>query len=378
MTNPRVLCAPDSFKESLSAHDAAIAMASGVCHARPEATVDLCPIADGGEGTVATMQAAMNGQPRTTRVTGPLGAPVDATWCIIHDDNDRQRTAIIEMAAAAGLHLVPPAQRDPTRTTTFGVGQLIRAAIDASCAHIIVGIGGSATCDGGIGMAQALGVRFTHSDGSISDETTTPLTGASLQRLVNVDLLDRVALPPITVACDVRNPLVGPNGAAAIFGPQKGASLNQVLYLDDGLTNLARRLPRVDAAQRGAGAAGGLGYGLVAMADATLKPGIELILDAVGFDERVKDATLVLTGEGRLDAQSLSGKVVDGVVHAATRHGVPVVAIVGTVDPDLDVNATGLAATYAIDDVATSRDDAFSRASFYLADLAAEALRATS
>lgn len=375
MTNRVVLCAPDSFKESLSAHDVAQAMASGVRACNENAIVDVCPIADGGEGTVATMQAAMSGEARTVRVTGPLGDPVESTWCIVNSQlSGGERCAVIEMASAAGLHLVPPSQRDPTRTTTRGVGELIRHAVDAHCNHIILGIGGSATCDGGAGLAQALGVRFTMDDGSVRDEAMPPMTGGDLARVSHVERDSRIPLPPITVACDVTNPLTGPNGAASVFGPQKGATAQQVRQLDDALAHFATRLPDADPLSPGAGAAGGLGFGLMAMCDATLRSGVELIFDAVNFEQRVRRASVILTGEGRLDSQSMSGKVIDGVVQMARACNVPVIAIVGTIDPELDLDQTGLHAAYAINTIAQSTDDAMSNAAMYVQRLVERAL----
>lgn len=333
----RVVCAPDSFKESISAVAAAGAMARGVCKARPDAQVDRCPIADGGEGTVAAMLEAVGGQAMRQRVTGPLGEPVEATWGLLADG-----TAVIEMAAAAGLSLVPAGQRDPTRTTTRGVGELIRAAVGAGCRSIVLGIGGSATTDAGLGMAQGLGVVFRDAAGRVIDE---PLSGGQLQRVASIDLSGRLRLAPIVVACDVTNPLTGPRGAAAVYGPQKGARPDQIGLLEAGLGHAAELIRRslgvdVDAVP-GAGAAGGLGAGLIAFAGATLRPGIELVLDAVGFDRRVADADLCLTGEGRFDATSLAGKACVGVATRARRYGTPTIALVGAADRDQVTTSSG-------------------------------------
>jgi len=313
----RVLCCPDSFKESISATDAAAAMARGVRAAGAEA--DVCPLADGGEGMVEALVAATGGAMRTSRVTGPLGEPVDAAWGLLPDGG-----AVIELASAAGLAQVPVARRDPTKTTTFGVGELIRAALDAGATRIILGIGGSATTDGGTGAAQALGVRFIDAQGM--------MTGGQLARVTAIDpsaLDPRLRRVTITVACDVTNPLTGPNGAAAIYGPQKGATPAQVCELDDGLQHLASLLP-VDSALPGMGAAGGFGFGAVAFLGATLRRGIELVLDAAHFDARVAMCDLVLTGEGKLDAQTMSGKTIAGVLQWAC--GKRVVALVGRVE----------------------------------------------
>lgn len=313
----KVLCCPDSFKESISATDAAEAMARGVRAAGAEA--DVCPLADGGEGTVEALVAATGGELRVTRVRGPLGDHVEAAWGLLPDG-----AAVIELAAAAGLALVPTDQRDPEKTTTFGVGELIAAALDAGAQRIILGIGGSATTDGGCGAAQALGVKFAGIDG-------WPRGGV----LSSIHAIDRSGLDPrlanvtITVACDVTNPLTGPNGAAHVYGPQKGATLNQVDRLDAGLRHLAS-LCDADDAMPGAGAAGGFGYGAVAFLGATLQRGIDLVLDAVKFDERVADCDMILTGEGKLDAQTLSGKTIAGVLNRSRNK--PVTALVGRVE----------------------------------------------
>ncbi len=320
----RVICAPDSFKESMSAAHAADAMARGIATLGLPIEVDRCPVSDGGEGFVAAMQAAAEGQPRRTRVTGPIGEPIDADWARLPDG-----TAVIEMAAASGLERVPPAQRDPLRTTTFGTGELIRAALDAGCARILLGIGGSATCDGGAGMAQALGVVFHDAQGHAIDRA---MTGGLLMRIQRIDasrLDPRLRGTEILVACDVTNPLTGPDGAAAVYGPQKGATPAAVKQLDAGLAHLATLLGR-DPMMPGGGAAGGLGYGLVACLGARLGRGIDLVLDACRFDQRVRTADLCLTGEGRLDGQSLAGKAVIGVAQAAAKHGVPTIALVGS------------------------------------------------
>lgn len=313
----RVLCCPDSFKESISSIDAARAMARGVRAAGHEA--DVCPIADGGEGTVEALVAATGGALRTTRVTGPMGEPVDAPWGLLPGG-----TAVIELAAAAGLALVPLDRRDPTKTTTFGVGELIGAALDAGAKRIILGIGGSATTDGGCGAAQALGVRFGGTSGAMCGgmlcDITSIDTGGLDARLKSVE---------VTVACDVTNPLTGLRGAAHVYGPQKGATAKQVEQLDAGLAHLAS-LCGVDATLAGAGAAGGFGYGAVAMLGATLRRGIELVLDAVRFEERVAVCDLVLTGEGKLDAQTAQGKTIAGVMGRA--RGKRVVALVGKVE----------------------------------------------
>jgi glycerate kinase len=386
----KVICAPDSFKESISAAAAAAALARGVRRALPqvEVEIDPCPIADGGEGTVEALCAAMHGRLMHTTVRGPLGAPVNAAWALI--EADTQRLAIIEMAAAAGLALVPPEQRDPTVTTTFGLGQLIVAALDHGCARFILGIGGSATTDGGAGMAQALGVTFRDAAGHA---LTQPLAGGQLQRVAR---LDRATLDPrlrdgrvrLEVACDVTNPLTGPRGAAAVYGPQKGATPAQVLELDAALTHLStlwRRDLHCDVMRwndtgeplPGGGAAGGLGGGLVAFLGATLCPGIELVLHAVNFDQRVRGCDLCLTGEGKLDGQSLQGKACLGVARAAAQHGVPTVALVGCLGDEVQrTTGPGLLADYrVISPAGTSVAESMRRADEFLEAAAARVAR---
>jgi len=371
-----ILIAPDSFKETLSAVEAAEAIARGVQRALPDAAIDRCPMADGGEGTVDALVNATGGKFRTTQVTGPLGEPVQAKWGVLgvrppsHGEGrgEGARTAVIEMAEAAGLHLVPVAKRDPTRTTTFGVGQLIAAALDEGCTHIILGIGGSATTDGGLGMAQALGAACGFAP---------PLRGADLQRITQIDtttLHPRIANTHITVACDVTNPLTGPNGAAHIYGPQKGATPQQVQQLDAGLAHLAN-LMNIDPDQPGFGAAGGLGFGLVAFCGATLERGIELVLDAVDFDRRAAQANLVITGEGNLDGQSIQGKTCIGVAQRAAKAGTPTIALVGKADEDAAAClAHGLRAYHAIVNEQVTIEQAMANAAQFLEDIVAQVI----
>jgi glycerate kinase len=321
----KIVCAPASFKECLTARQVAEAMAVGVRQADPAIECDVCPIGDGGEGTSEALVAAAGGSFLEFPVTGPLGQPITARIGLIDDG----RCAIVELAEASGLALVPVDQRDPTRTTTFGTGQLIARAMELRCREIIVCIGGSATVDGGTGIAQAMGWRFLDDQGR---EVNQPLMcGGALRRIVKVvaPAAGRSSIPRIRVACDVTNPLCGPNGAAAVYGPQKGATIEQVRNLDEGLAHLSRVVGG-DPTQLGAGAAGGAGFGLVQFCGATLERGIELVLDAVNFDDRVRGASLVLTGEGRLDEQSLHGKACMGVANHAARFGVPTIGIVGT------------------------------------------------
>ncbi|MHB1190020.1 MAG: glycerate kinase [Armatimonadota bacterium] len=324
----KIVIAPDSFKGSLTASEVADAVAVGLLRAVPNAELDIVPLADGGEGTVEALVRAAGGQVRRMRVTGPLGEPVDAFYGLLNDG-----TAVVEMAAASGLPLVPVERRDPRVTTTYGTGELIRAALDAGCRRIILGIGGSATNDGGIGAMQALGASFRDADGR-----EVGLGGRELARIRSIDLsgLDaRIARTGIVVACDVDNPLTGPRGASAVFGPQKGATPDMVSELDAGLRNLAelmRALGKDVESAPGAGAAGGLGAAAMAFLSAEMRPGIDIVLEAVRFPERVRGAELIVTGEGRIDSQTLSGKTISGVLRVARCEGVPVLAIGGGVE----------------------------------------------
>ena len=330
----KIVIAPDSFKESLDAYAAAQAIATGMRRVLPSACYDLVPMADGGEGTVTALVAARGGKIVETRVRAPLGDTITASYGVLGDD----RTAVIEMAAASGLALVPAARRDPMRTTSFGTGELMRAALDGGFEAIIVGLGGSATCDGGIGMLQALGVRFYDEAHRPMDE---PLGGGALLDVGSMDLsgLDpRLREITIAAACDVDNVLTGPNGAAHTFAPQKGADAKQVECLDRGLAKFYQLVENAAGIQitemPGAGAAGGLGAALLGFLGARLRPGIEIVAEIVGLAERIRGSTVVITGEGRIDAQSLHGKTPLGVARISAAEGVPVVAIGGSLAPD--------------------------------------------
>lgn len=323
----RVVIAPDSFKGSIRAREAAEAIARGVRAVFPCAETLLVPIADGGEGTVDALVAAAGGRVLETQVSGPLGDPVLARWGILADG----ATAVIEMAAASGLPLVPPDRRDPRCTSSRGTGDLVRAALDAGLRRLMIGIGGSATNDGGTGMARALGIRFLDSEGQ-----EIPEGGSALSHLQSIDLSGadpRLGATEILVACDVDNPLTGPRGASAVYGPQKGATAEMVMDLDRALGHFARIAARAtgrDVADRpGAGAAGGLGAGLLFFTPARLRPGVEIVLETTGFDALLEGADLVITGEGRTDAQTAMGKAPVGVASVARHRGVPVICISG-------------------------------------------------
>jgi len=329
----KIIIAPDSFKESLSATRVAHAIAAGVRRAAPDAHCVLLPMADGGEGTVDAMVAgAAHAEKRCSTVCGPDGVPVQAAWGWLGEGN-----AVVETAAAAGLGLVAPAQRNALTATTYGVGEHILAAIDAGACRIVLGLGGSATTDGGAGMLQALGVRLLDAQGH-----ELPPGGAALAHLhrLNADGLDpRLAHVQFVLASDVDNPLCGPHGAAAVFGPQKGATPQQVKMLDDTLAHFAdvcsqtlRHSGRSPAGpeQPGAGAAGGLGFAALAFLNARFEAGVEVVAQACGLHQAVRGADLLFTGEGRLDDQTLRGKTAAGVARIARGEGVPVVALAGS------------------------------------------------
>ncbi|WP_353740766.1 glycerate kinase [Pseudomonas fluorescens] len=324
----KIVIAPDSFKDSLSAQGVADAIALGLAQVWPDAQLIKCPMADGGEGTVESILAACEGQQRRTVVRGPLGATVEAAWGWL----PQSHTAIIEMAEASGLQLVPVAQRDACISSTFGTGQLIRAALDAGAQRVILAIGGSATNDGGAGAMQALGVKLLDAQG----QTLSP-GGLALAQLARVDLSEidpRLAQARFDIAADVNNPLCGPHGASAIFGPQKGASPVQVEQLDRALGHFADHcataLNNDVRDEPGSGAAGGLGFAAKAFLGAQFKAGVEVVAELVGLADAVSGADLVITGEGRFDAQTLRGKTPFGVARVAREHGVPVIVIAGT------------------------------------------------
>ena len=332
----RIVVAPNAFKGSLTALQAAEAIQEGIRAVMPDADVVLVPIADGGDGTVDALVAATGGERRVLRVRGPLGEPVEADYGLL----DQGRAAVIEMAKASGLALVPPSRRNPAVTTTYGVGDLLQHAYDAGARRFIVGIGGSATNDGGAGMAQALGYHLLDDQGH-----ELPPGGLALQRLARIHLGDVHAdwkSAGVDVACDVTNPLTGPSGASAVYGPQKGATPELVAELDTALKRLAeviRRDLEIDVEHLpGAGAAGGLGAGLVAFTGARLAPGAEMVMGALKLDERLNGAALVITGEGRLDSQTARfGKGPAAVARHARNAGIPVVGIGGSVADDAEL-----------------------------------------
>ena len=343
----KVVIAPDSFKESLSAAEVASAIAAGLREVWPHAELLCRPMADGGEGTVDALLAATGGEYRESRVRGPLGAPLLAHWGWLPGE----RCALIEMAAASGLQRVPPAERDALRACSHGTGELIRAALDAGAVRIVLGLGGSATNDGGSGMLRALGVHLEDAAGR-----PLPPGGAALAQLARIDasgLDPRLAGVAVEVACDVDNPLCGPRGASAVFGPQKGADAAQVAQLDAALARFAdccaTALGRDERERPGSGAAGGMGFAARTFLQASFRPGIELVAEVAGLEAALAGADLAITGEGRLDRQTLHGKTPLGVAALARRHGVPVVALAGSLgDGYQALYRHGIAAAFSL------------------------------
>lgn len=344
-----ILIAPDSFKESLTSIEVTDYLSEGFKKAKQDFEITKLPLADGGEGTVKSLVAATDGEIKKKEVTDPLGNKVEAIYGILGD----KKTGVIEMATASGLPLVPRDKRNPARTTTYGTGELIKAALDQGCTKLIIGIGGSATNDCGVGMAQALGGKFLDEEGK-----QIGYGGRYLKDIEKIDLsqLDsRIAETEIEVACDVDNPLYGKNGAAYIYGPQKGASKKQVKQLDKGLRHIAEIIKN-DLGKEvneipGAGAAGGLGAGLSAFLDAELRPGIEIVMEASKIEEKMEDVDLVVTGEGKIDGQTCSGKTPVGVSRIAKKKDIPVIAVAGTIGEDAEkVYEEGINFLYSVID----------------------------
>ncbi|TQQ43299.1 glycerate kinase [Vibrio cholerae] len=370
----KVVIAPDSFKESLTAKQVCDAIQAGLARVWHDAKFVAIPVADGGEGTVQSLVDATQGRLVEVKVMGPQGKRVEAFYGMLGDN----QTAVIEMAAASGLHHVPVAQRDPKLTTSFGTGELIRHALDQGVTKLIIGLGGSATNDGGVGMLAALGARFTNADGD-----PIQLTGGGLRELTHINLQDfdpRLQHCDILVACDVNNPLCGDKGASAVFGPQKGATPEDVQLLDGALRQFGLLTEKVTGKMvlesAGAGAAGGMGAALLAYTQARLRPGIEIVLETVQLAHQVSDADLVITGEGRIDSQTVHGKTPMGVAKVAKRFDVPVLALCGcTGDNYQAVYQCGIDAVFAAVPRAMLLEDALKESDFNLADLAENVAR---
>jgi glycerate 2-kinase len=338
--------APDKFKGSLSGAEAAAAIAAGFRRVFPDAAYRLVPVADGGDGTLDALVAALGGREVALQVSGPDGRPVRAAYGLLGDG----KTAVVEMARASGLALKPPGTNDPLTATTEGTGELIRAAIEAGARRVIIAIGGSATNDAGTGALKVLGARFLDSDGRELAPGGAALAG--LERIETAELEKRLDGITLEIASDVTNPLTGPNGASAVYGPQKGASPADVRVLDAALARFADVAAATTGADvrwvPGAGAAGGFGGGFLALAHARLRPGAELVFDVLGFDRLLEGADLVVTGEGRLDRQTLNGKAPFAVAQAARAKGIPVVAVAGSIAISADeLEAAGIAKAVA-------------------------------
>ncbi|RKN82116.1 glycerate kinase [Paenibacillus ginsengarvi] len=373
----RVIVAPDSFKGSLSSVAAAEAIRTGIRQAVPAAEVVIVPMADGGEGTVDAVLAAVGGGERIAiTVTGPLGKPVEAAYGLLPDG----QTAVIEMASASGLPLVAEKARNPLKTTTYGTGELLRDAVRRGASHILIGLGGSATNDGGMGMAQALGVRFLDAEGG---EIAGCGCGEQLERIASIDTSGMDASfagVKVTVLSDVTNPLCGPNGASAVYGPQKGATPEMVERLDRALGHYAERIAAHNGRHvgdvPGAGAAGGLGAGLLGFCQAEMKPGIRVIMELAGFEQAVRGAALVITGEGRTDGQTAFGKVPAGIAEAARTSGAPVVCLSGGLGEGSDaLYERGIAALFSIANGPMPLETAMAKADVLLAEAAENIVR---
>lgn len=357
----RVVIAPDSFKGCLNALNVALAMRKGVLRVYPDSVIDMIPMADGGEGTVEAILCAVHGEKIMIDVTDPLGRSVEATYALI----DEGETAIIEMAAASGLTLLSKQERTPRITSTYGTGLLIRNALDRGVKKILLGIGGSATNDGGAGLAMALGVKLLDAQSNELEQG-----GAALENLVEIDMsgLDpRLARVQIEVACDVQNPLCGPEGASAVYGPQKGANSEDVRVMDAALKNFGALLSGVAGTNLlelvGGGAAGGVGAGVVGFLGAKLRPGSQMVLDVAKAEQKIMHADLVITGEGRTDFQTAYGKVPVGVSALAQKYSVPVLVISGSVEgsPDFLVDA-GVASCFSVAEGPATMAEAFHKA----------------
>lgn len=355
----KAVIAIDSFKGSMSSMEAGNAAAEGIRRVLPDAEVRVCPLADGGEGTVEALVLGLGGTLHTVRVTGPLGQPVDCRYGIVEE----QGLGVIEMAGAAGITLTSAGDRNPLYATTFGVGEVIRDAIGKGCRRFLVGIGGSATNDGGLGMLQALGYEFTCSDGK-----EAPRGAVGLRDIVKVSgghVIPELKECTFRVACDVTSPLCGTQGASAVYGPQKGATPDMVEQMDCWLYHFAeitcdwKRDSTVHADIPGTGAAGGLGFAFLAYTDATLESGIQIVLEETRLEEQIRQADLVITGEGRLDGQTVMGKAPAGVAGLAKKYGIKVIAFSGCVTPQARAcNEAGIDAYFPILRTVTTLEEA--------------------
>ena len=371
----KIVIAPQEFKESLGGIEIAQAMREGVLRVWPDAETQLVPVADGGDGTLQSLVDASDGEIMTATVDDPLGRPIDVVWGALGDG----RTAVIEMARSSGLALLKPEERNPLVTSTYGVGQLMSLALDAGYRHLIIGIGGSATSDGGAGMAQALGAKLLDADGN-----KLVRGGGALADLHSIDVSEldaRLAESTIDVACDVNNPLCGETGASAIFGPQKGADAAMVEYLDNALHRfgglLLRDLGKDVMEVPGAGAAGGLGAGLMAFTNARLRPGADIVIDALDLDARLEGTSLVIVGEGQTDRSTVFNKAPVAVAQRAKARNIPTIAISGSLGDGYElVHELGIDAAFSILDCCMTLEDAMSETATLVAKATEQACRA--
>ena len=372
----KVVVAIDSFKGSLSTFQSGEAVGVGVRRVFENAEIAVCPLADGGEGTVAAIVSGCGGEMRSVTATDPLGNKISCEYGLV----SKTATAVIEMSAAAGITLVPPEKRDPMVTTTYGVGEIIADAVARGCRKFIVGIGGSATNDGGVGMLSALGFEFLDKNGTPIERGARGL--ADLCEIKTDKALPELSECEFHIACDVKNPLCGANGCSAVYGPQKGATPETVSLMDGWLNDYARLTqtvrPESDQSYPGSGAAGGMGFAFMSYLGGRLESGIELVIDVTGIEEILKTADVVVTGEGRLDGQSCMGKAPIGIARAAKKYGKPVIAFSGCVTPDArECNENGIDAFFPILRTPCSLEDAMNieNASNNLADTAEQAFR---
>ena len=342
----KIIISPDSFKGSLSSMEVAKAIEKGIKKVFPNCETIKIPIADGGEGTTDTLVHALNGEMINVIVHDPLMRPIEVEYGLVNDGN----TAIIEMAAASGLTLLSNQEQNPSETTTFGTGEIIKDALKRGCQSFLIGIGGSATNDAGTGMLKALGYRFLDKNGE-----ETEGTGKSLNTICSIDrsrVMPEIKDAHFTIACDVNNPFSGSNGAAYVYAPQKGANRQMVKDLDEGLERFRKLIEKETKLDlntvSGAGAAGGLGGGFVAFLNAQLKPGIEMVLEAVDFEEHLQNAELVITGEGKLDEQTGMGKAASGIMDVANKSNIPVITIGGSVEDVENLNKRGFVSVFSI------------------------------
>jgi len=347
--NLKIVLAPDSFKGSMTASDVCNAMTEGILKIFPNAEIISIPIADGGEGTVDSLVSATDGKFKTCKVLNPIGEEITAKYGILGD----MKTAVIEMAAASGLPLIPREKQNPLYTSTYGTGQLILNALNSGCRNFIIGIGGSATTDGGAGMAQALGVKFFDKTGKkINEPMNGKLIGKCKSFSMN-NIHSAVKNSRFTVACDVDNPLLGPKGAVYVYSTQKGATDEILPILETNMKHfysIVEQVLNISVIEYpGAGAAGGLGAGLIAFLGANLKSGVDIILDAVEFEKQIKNADIIFTGEGKIDSQTAYGKAIAGVLKIAQKNNIPVIAIAGKIDNNIDeLYKHGLKAIFSI------------------------------